>query len=402
MSRTINNVPKLRFKEFSEEWQQGSLKQCGISIIDGDRGKEYPKSDDFFVNGYCLFLSAKNVTKNGFNFTNEKSFISHEKDLLMRKGKLKRNDIILTTRGTIGNIAYYNSNVPYQNIRINSGMLILRCNQSTVLADFFYIYLKSTMVTSQINKLVFGSAQPQLTVKDISNLSINVPIKVEQQKIADFLSTVDKKIQQLKQKQQLLQQYKKGMMQKLFSQQIRFKDENGLDYPEWDERELGDILYYEQPTKYIVNNTDYDDSYDIPVLTAGKSFILGYTSEKEGIFNSNLPVIIFDDFTTDNKYVNFPFKVKSSAMKILYNDKFHSNIKFIYESINMINFSKGDEHKRYWISEYQYISIGFPSLPEQQKIADFLSSIDKKIDAVNEQISQMAQFKQGLLQQLFV
>lgn len=371
MVSNTKNIPKLRFKGFSGEWQLTTLDdlcdefKSGKSITskDIDEKGEYPVYGGNGLRGYT-------------------NHYTHDDDIVLigRQGALCGNLNLVKGKAFISEHA-----------------VVIKENNISNLSWLFY-----RLDYLNLNNYSESSAQPGLSVNKIKKIKVLSPTKQEQQKIADFLSTVDKKIQQLKQKQQLLQQYKKGMMQKLFSQQIRFKDENGLDYPEWDERELGDILYYEQPTKYIVNNTDYDDSYDIPVLTAGKSFILGYTSEKEGIFNSNLPVIIFDDFTTDNKYVNFPFKVKSSAMKILYNDKFHSNIKFIYESINMINFSKGDEHKRYWISEYQYISIGFPSLPEQQKIADFLSSIDKKIDAVNEQISQMAQFKQGLLQQLFV
>lgn len=384
MVSNTKNVPRLRFKGFSGEWVNkpfGTIAEIRKGKFDPVKNKssvkcielEHLSQNTGEILGYIKSESVQSI-KNVFN----------NGDVLFGKLRPNLRKYALASFDGICSSEIWGL---YSNIVSNDFLFHL------IQTDKFY---EQSTVSS-------GTKMPRADWKLIASGEFHIPVDIkEQQKIADFLSTVDKKIQQLKQKQQLLQQYKKGMMQKLFSQQIRFKDENGLDYPEWDERELGDILYYEQPTKYIVNNTDYDDSYDIPVLTAGKSFILGYTSEKEGIFNSNLPVIIFDDFTTDNKYVNFPFKVKSSAMKILYNDKFHSNIKFIYESINMINFSKGDEHKRYWISEYQYISIGFPSLPEQQKIADFLSSIDKKIDAVNQQISQMAQFKQGLLQQLFV
>ena len=191
------------------------------------------------------------------------------------------------------------------------------------------------------------------------------------------------------------------MMQRIFSQTLRFKDDNGADYPEWEEMRLGDLLYYEQPTKYLVSSTDYQDDYPTPVLTAGKTFILGYTDEQDGIF-TNLPVIIFDDFTTANKFVNFPFKAKSSAMKMLKNDPKKSDLRFIYETMQLLDFATGDEHKRYWISEYQEQFIFVPCLEEQTKIAQFLTELDDKINAVDTQIQSAQQWKQGLLQQLFV
>ena len=106
--------------------KQKTIKDLDVSILDGDRGKNYPHQDEISKEGYCLFLSANNVTKKGFNF-NETSYISKEKDETLRGGKIQRNDIIITTRGTVGNIAYYDDLIPYENIRINSGMLIVRC-----------------------------------------------------------------------------------------------------------------------------------------------------------------------------------------------------------------------------------------------------------------------------------
>ena len=164
---------------------------------------------------------------------------------------------------------------------------------------------------------------------------------------------------------------------------------------------LGEVLDYEQPTKYIVKSTEYDNAYKTPVLTAGKSFVLGYTNESEDIY-SETPVIIFDDFTMANKFVDFSFKVKSSAMKILKPIDENINMIFVYKSMQMIKYPKGDEHKRFWISEYSKIKISYPSNKEQNKIASFLSSIDKKIDLVSNQLENTKVFKNGLLQQMFV
>ena len=135
----------------------------------------------------------------------------------------------------------------------------------------------------------------------------------------------------------------------------------------WGVCKLEQIVDYEQPTAYIVDSTTYDNSYSIPVLTAGKSFIIGYTNETIGVY-SNLPCIIFDDFTTDSKLVNFPFKVKSSAMKIL---KAHKDINIDYVAMFMsVTRLVGDTHKRYWISEYSKLEIPIPPKAEQKRIVD--------------------------------
>ena len=146
---------------------------------------------------------------------------------------------------------------------------------------------------------------------------------------------------------------------------------------------LEQITDYEQPTDYIVESTDYDTSYSTPVLTAGKSFIIGYTNETTGIY-SNLPCIIFDDFTTDSKLVNFPFKVKSSAMKIL---KVNQNVEIDYVAIFMsITRLIGNTHKRYWISEYSKLEIPIPPPKEQKRIVSAVHSIFAKLNMIMESL----------------
>lgn len=147
----------------------------------------------------------------------------------------------------------------------------------------------------------------------------------------------------------------------------KYKIGNNSINSEWEMVQLEDVLDYEQPTKYIVESVDYDDSYPTPVLTAGKTFLLGKTNEIEGIFKENLPVVIFDDFTTANKYVDFPFKVKSSAMKILHAKSDKILIKYAYYAIQNLDFPI-NEHKRYWISEYSKLHIPLPPLDAQEQI----------------------------------
>jgi len=171
------------------------------------------------------------------------------------------------------------------------------------------------------------------------------------------------------------------------------------DTEEWNNTLLGNCLDYLQPTKYLVKSTAYDDSYKTPVLTAGKTFILGYTDESSGIFKKKLPAIIFDDFTTATKFVDFPFKAKSSAMKILLARE-NTNIKFIYEAMQAIKYEVG-AHQRHWISKFTTLNIIIPPPSEQQKIADFLASIDDLITAQAKKIEVLKVHKKGLMQKLF-
>ncbi|WP_158584419.1 restriction endonuclease subunit S [Lachnotalea sp. AF33-28] len=169
------------------------------------------------------------------------------------------------------------------------------------------------------------------------------------------------------------------------------------------EYELGELLPYEQPSAYIVETTDYNDSYKTPVLTAGKSFILGYTNETEGIFDK-LPVIIFDDFTTATQYVNFKFKVKSSAMKIL-----NINIelvlpKYIFYRMQIIHIEHST-HKRYWIQQYSKLKVAIPPLPEQERIVDrieeLFSELDKAVETLQTTKQQLAVYRQAVLKEVF-
>ena len=154
-------------------------------------------------------------------------------------------------------------------------------------------------------------------ISEYQELEIKLPPLKEQQKIADFLSLWDSAIDKQKQLITDKEKFKKGLMQLLLTGKIRFTDDNGKPYPAWQVVKLCELLNYKRPSKYMVKNTNYNNKNNIPVLTAGKSFILGYTNESEGVFKKNLPVIIFDDFTTATQFISFPFKVKSAAIKIL-------------------------------------------------------------------------------------
>jgi len=155
-------------------WPLLEFENAPFEIIDGDRGKNYPKKTDFFNDEYCLFLSTKNVRKNGFKFS-ELNFIKKEKDNILRKGKLQRNDVVLTTRGTIGNTGWYSNEIQFDHIRINSGMLIFRCETDKILPKFLFHFFQSSFFQNQINNLLSGSAQPQLPIRTLNKAVIPIP-----------------------------------------------------------------------------------------------------------------------------------------------------------------------------------------------------------------------------------
>ena len=171
---------------------------------------------------------------------------------------------------------------------------------------------------------------------------------------------------------------------------------------DWEQRKLGDILQYEQPQKYIVSSTNYDDSFEIPVLTAGQTFILGYTNESEGVKEASpdKPVIIFDDFTTSSHYVDFPFKIKSSAMKLLTLTNERDNIYFAFEALQNLNYVP-QNHERHWISIFSDFDISIPSYGEQQKIGALFKEIDSTITLHQRKLESMKLLKKSLLQKMF-
>ena len=148
----------------------------------------------------------------------------------------------------------------------------------------------------------------------------------------------------------------------------------------WEQRKLGEVLLYEQPSPYIVSSDNYDDKYNVPVLTAGKSFLLGFTNETEGIKEATKsdPVIIFDDFTTGSHYVDFPFKVKSSALKILSKRSERIDTKFIYEVLSGINYIP-QSYERHWISQFSKFNVMIPSFQEQYRISCLFKQLDSLI-----------------------
>ena len=260
---------------------------------------------------------------------------------------------------------------------------------------FMDYYSRTPQMINQIDRQSYGVTdfRKRLYWDSFAPISCTLPPIAEQRKIAAILTTQDKVIELKEKRLAEKQRQKKYLMQQLLTGKKRLP---GF-LKSWKTVELGEIFNYIQPTAYLVKTTDYDDSYKTPVLTAGKTFILGYTNETEGVF-TKVPVVIFDDFTTATKYVDFPFKVKSSAMKIL-TIKDGLSIVFAYEAMQLIKFTVGG-HERHWISKYSCLTIDIPDIEEQTAIAEVLSAADREIELLQQDIEQEKQKKKALMQLL--
>ena len=258
---------------------------------------------------------------------------------------------------------------------------------------YFFLYFSNNFF-NRIMQMTAKSSVDSVRMEMIADMQLPVPAILEQAAIANALSNTGTLIEKLQKLIEKKKNIKQGAMQELLTGKRRLPGFSG----KLEMKKLGELLNYEQPTKYLVKDTDYSDNHDTPVLTAGKTFVLGYTAEETGIYQK-LPTIIFDDFTTAIKYVDFPFKAKSSAMKMLIPKDKDVNLKFVFGKMQLIDFQLGD-HKRHWISEYQNIEIATPKLPEQTAIARVLSDMDMEVEKLEIQLIKYQNLKQGMTQVL--
>lgn len=296
---------------------------------------------------------------------------------------------------------------------IHDGWLVISPINNALYKDFFYYLLSSDYAYQQFSEQASGAVVSNLNKDKVADALIPLPSVSEQKRIVDAVEKWLSILDLIDDGQSKLYELADDAKEKVLNLAIHgklvpqdpsdepaiellkrinsdFKASDNLHYEGilpsgWTLCCLEDVLDYEQPQAYIVNSTDYSDDYKTPVLTPGKSFVLGYTNELSGIYN-HLPVIIFDDFTTESKYVDFPFKVKSSAMKIL-RARGEINLKYvaIFMSITRL---VGDTHKRYWISEYSRIPIPIPPLREQGRIVlaakHLLNQLDNLIASISD------------------
>ncbi len=325
-----------------------------------------------------------NPTDKYIKFTNEK--ITKEGTIHSRevhKGEFLLSNSMSYGRPYILNIDGY----------IHDGWLVLRHFEETFNVDYLYYYLSYNVVKNQYDNLASGSGVKNLNKDIVKKVIVAKPPKPEQEKIANALTRIDNLIEDYEKLIKKKEKIKQGLMQNLLTGKVRLK---GFD-DKWEKVLLEEVLDYEQPTKYIVRSTNYLNK-GIPVLTAGKSLILGYTNELIDVYDKG-EVIIFDDFLTTSKFINYPFKIKSSAIKLLTKKRGMDCLSFIYYKMQDIDFL-AYEHKRYWISEYSKIKIELPSGKEQQAISQVLSNADNKINDLKIKLNKIIDIKKGMLDNL--
>ena len=321
---------------------------------------------------------------------------------------LRDGDIVFARTGATVGKSYLINGLSQK--AIYASYLIRVQTYDLILPEYIKSFFESGYYWQQIQLNSVGIGQPNVNGTILGNLNLPLPPYVEQKRIVAeierWLSFIDIIEGEKRDLQTIIKQAKSKILDLAIHGKLVPQDPNDEPavellkrinpdftpcdnghYPQlpdgWCKCRLEDIVEYEQPQAYIVNSTDYDDRYLTPVLTAGKSFVIGYTNETEGIYQ-NTPCIIFDDFTTDSKLVDFPFKVKSSAMKIL---KVAADIEIEYVAMFM-NITRliGDTHKRYWISEYSKLCMPIPPRKEQKRIINATNAMFEKLDAIMESL----------------
>ena len=356
--------------------------------------------------GDYKYITAKNIKSSGITLNNITYVSKYIHNEIFARCNPEKGDILYIKDGATTGVVTINT--LEEEFSLLSSVALIKPVKN-ILNKYLLYYLQSSLCYSAVRETMKGVGITRITLKQIEKWNLPLPPFAEQSRIVAEIERWFALIDQIEQgKYDLQASVKKAKSKildlaihgKLVSQdptdepasellkRINPKAEITCDNPHyrklpkgWAICRLEDIVEYEQPTPYIVSSTNYDNAYSTPVLTAGKSFIIGYTNEATGIF-SNIPCIIFDDFTTDSKLVDFPFKVKSSAMKIL---KVHKDIDIEYvASFMSITRLIGDTHKRYWISEYSKLEIPLPPYKEQKRIINRIKLLFNKLDTMIE------------------
>ncbi len=389
-------VPNVRFKGFTDDWKQRKL----IDVCDyvDYRGKTPTKTDS----GVFL-VTAKNVKDGYIDYGASQEYISEDDyEEVMHRGKPEIGDVLITTEAPCGNVAQVNR----ADIALAQRIIKYRGQSNIVDNTYLKYYLLSPEFQNILNTKSSGGTVKGIKGSILHQQEIKYPKYEEQFKIGSYFNNLDDLITLHQQKITLLTKLKKAMLEKMFPKK-------GTVIPEfrfsgfanaWEQRKLGDIFKYEQPQAYIVESTEYDDRFQIPVLTAGQSFVLGYTDEDFGIKNANPrnPVVIFDDFTTSSHYVDFPFKVKSSAMKLLSLVNGKDDIHCAYNVLQNIGYEPVS-HERHWISTFAKFNVYMPQNSAEQKcIGDYFANLDRLITLHQRKIDMLKKLKSAFLSEMFI
>ena len=405
-----------------EDWEVKKLKDIS-ELIDGDRSSNYPSPSEIVDDG-VLFLSTSNIKDNKLDYTSCK-FITKEKFDSLRKGKLQKNDIIITLRGTIGSIAKFDA-IKYDTGFINAQMMIIRSQD--IEPDYLSKYLTANNLRKQIEVISSGSAQPQLTKKDMSSINIVVPPLKEQEKIAEILSTVDTQIDDTEKIIEKTKELKKGLMQQLLTMGIGHKEfkktEIGEIPVEWEAKKLGDMGtnytglsgktkddFENGNRKFITYSNvnlnafvDIDILGDVKVLDNEKQNNVKYgdilfTGSSENPEEAGMTSVFL--YNLKDVYLNsFCFGYRLNDLKVT-DPRFYGYY-FRGETFRKSIFPLAQGSTRYNISktEVMNIKVAIPPLEEQEKIAQILSSLDNEIEEYENKKQRLEELKKGLMQQL--
>jgi type I restriction enzyme S subunit len=386
------NIPELRFPEFEGEWEKKKLGEVAEKITDGTHFS--PKS---FDHGEFLYITSKNV-KDGYMELSNAQYISYEDHTnIYKRCDVKKGDILLTKDGTIGQSCINELEIEFS---LLSSVAFIR-TLSNYSNYFIYQLIVSDIGQREIESQIAGQALRRITLQKINNFEFHFPSLPEQSKIATFLTAVDEKLQALKKKKSLLKVYKKGVMQKLFSQELRFKparqsggSEDGKDFGDWEEKKLGEILKFG-------NGKDYKHLGEgsIPVFGTG-----GLMTKVDAFLYEGETVCIGRKGTID-KPMYYNGKIWT-VDTLFYTHSFRDAVpKFIFYLFSRINWKLHNEAggvPSLSKSTIEQIALSLPPVPEQTLIANFLTSLDEKINHTQSEITKTEVWKKGLLQKMFV
>lgn len=391
----MTKQPSYRFAGYTESWEERKFGQLIRSIQTGTTllGSEQN-------NGIPL-LKMGNIQRGYWDLTK----IERLEQEIESENIVKYGDFIFNTRNTLELVGKGATWV------LKNGIYGFNSNLARVIFDgidtifFNYLYNIPNSISQVKARAVGTTSVAAVYPRDLYSINFSLPSLPEQTAIGSFFQDIDQIISLQQRKLEVLKEQKKTYLKLLFPAKgqkkpaLRFA---GFE-DEWKEVKLGEMLDYEQPNQYIVKSTEYSNSFNTPVLTAGQSFILGYTNEKDGIKKADLEnlVIIFDDFTTTSHLVDFDFKVKSSAMKILELKNDEDNIHLVYNILKNINYTP-QGHERHWISKFSDLNILIPNITEQQVIGSFFQYLDKAIAKQEEKVNQLKESKQTLLRKMFI
>lgn len=387
-------VPEIRFKGFTAPWEQRKLND----IAEFGKGNSYSKGD-LAESGTPIILYGRLYTKYETIISEVNTYVEAKEGSVYSKG----GEVIVPASGETAEDIARAATVDKSGILLGGDLNIVMPNED-INSAFLAISISNGNSQRELAKKAQGKSVVHIHNEEIRNLSVPFPIKTEQVKIVDYFSNLDHLITLYQRKCDMLKNLKASMLTKMFPKEgesvpeIRFK---GFTEP-WEQRKLGEILEYEQPGPYIVDSTDYDNSYSTPVLTAGQSFILGYTNETVGIKKAtpDNPVIIFDDFTTSSHYVDFSFKVKSSAMKFLTLKNDTDDIYCINNVLENIDYIPAS-HERHWISIFTNFDVRVPSSREEQKsIGDYFRNLDYLITLHQRKYEKLLDVKKAFLEKM--